>query len=405
MQILYICSDFPKPNKGSNLYTDLAEELIKEGHTVKVVVSEEKKKIKVSKLENERNIPVLRVKTGNLYEVGFLEKTLTFITISQKLKRGIRKYFDKERFDFILFQSPPVTFHGVVKWAMRKYKCKSYLMMKDIFPQNGVDIGLYSKKHPAYFFFRFHEKKLYKTATIIGCMSKGNKDYLQEHNPYIKEEKFQIFPNTIKNHKKNPLNLEEIREIRNKYGIEKEDMVAVYGGNFGKPQGLDFLIEVIDSYKDYPNLKFLLIGKGTEKQRIFQKIKEKNYTNVKMYDYIPREDYEKVLQVCDIGLIFLDKRFTIPNYPSKTLSYYECSLPIMAAIDKNTDYGKDLEKNETGFFCENGDILEYKKKFDRLLTDEKLRKKMGSNGNKILKEKFNVENSVKLLEKQVKERV
>ena len=402
MKILYICSDFPKPSKGSNLYTDLAEELAIKGHELKVVVSEEKKHIVQDEISEERGISVLRVKTGNIYEVGFIEKTLTFITISQKLKNGIKKYFSNEKFDLILFQSPPVTFHQVVKWAMKKYNCKSYLMMKDIFPQNGVDIGLYGKLHPAYLFFRYHEKRLYKTASYIGCMSQGNVEYLINHNYYLDKNKFKIFPNTVKIKNDVELTERQRKKIRDKYTINTEDVVAVFGGNFGKPQGLDFLLEVIEEYKANPNLKFLLIGRGTEKEKIFNYIKEKKLKNVLMYDYIPREDYKKILLACDIGLIFLDRRFTIPNYPSKTLSYFECSLPIMAAIDLNTDYGKDIEKIQAGFWCENGNLKNYKEKFDKLIKDKKLRQKMGENGNKYLKKELNVENSVKLLEKHIK---
>jgi len=403
MRILFITSDYPRPAKGSNIYTDLAEEINENNHMIKVVVAEEKKKIENTELFEENGIPVLRVRTGNLYEVGFIEKTLTFLTVSRDLKKGIKKYFSNENFDLILFQSPPVTFHKVVKWAMSKYKAPSYLMMKDIFPQNGVDIGLYSKNSPVYWFFRNHEKKLYKTSSKIGCMSPKNIQYLIEHNPYLNENKFEIFRNTVKVSKEKKYSNDEREQIRNKYGINKDDVVAIFGGNFGKPQGLDFLLNVLDEYKYSKRVKFILIGRGTEKNRIFSEIKENGYKNVFTFDFIPRKDYEKLTRTCDIGLIFLDKRFTIPNYPSKTLSYLECSLPIMAAIDKNTDYGIMLENTNCGFWVENGNIKEFKSKFDKLVGNKKLRQEMGKNGRKYFEKKCNVKNSVKIIEKYIEE--
>ena len=400
MKILFVCSDYPKPEKGSNIYTDLAEALNNNNHVVKVVVAEEKKKIKKTTLFEENGIPVLRVKTGNLYEVGFIEKTITFLTVSHSLKKGINEFFAHENFDLILFQSPPVTFHRVIKWAMNKYKAPSYLMMKDIFPQNGVDIGLYSKASPVYWYFRNQEKKLYKTSSKIGCMSLRNISYLMEHNPYINKDKFEIFRNTVKI-EDNKISNEEKENIRKKYGLEKDDVVAIFGGNFGKPQGLDFLLDILDEYKYAKKLKFVLIGRGTEKNRIFSEIKEKGYKNVYTYDFIPRKDYENLTRTCDIGLIFLDKRFTIPNYPSKTLSYLECSLPIMAAIDKNTDYGKMLEETNSGFWVENGDIKAYKNCFDKLVGNKKLRSEMGKNGRKYFEKECNVVNSVKIIENYI----
>lgn len=401
MRILFISSDYPRPEKGANIYTDLAEALNKNGHIVKVVVAEEKKKINKTTLFEENGIMVLRVKIGNLYEIGFVEKALTFLTISGKLKKSIKKYFNHDDFDLILFQSPPLTMHSVVKWAMKKYKTKSYLMMKDIFPQNGVDIGLYSKKSLIYKYFRREEKKLYNVASKIGCMSEGNIKYLMKYNN-VDSSKFEIFRNTVKITDNN-FSENEKNSIRKKYGIEKNDIVAIFGGNFGRPQGLDFMLKVLEEYKNEKNIKFVLIGRGTEKERIFSKIKEEKYKNVLTFDFIPRVEYENLTRASDIGLIFLDKRFTIPNYPSKTLSYFECSLPIMAAIDRNTDYGKMLVDENCGFWVESGDIKNYKKYFDMLLNDKKLRLKMGKSGRKYFEEECDVENSVKIIEKYVEE--
>ena len=401
IKILFITSDYAKPEKGSNIYTDLAEALKNNNHDIKVVVAEEKKKIDKTTLFMENNIPVLRVKIGNLYEVGLIEKAFTFLTLSRALKKEINKFFGKEHFDLILFQSPPLTMCNAVKWAMKKFKCKSYLMMKDIFPQNGVDIGLYKKASPIYLYFRWREKNLYKISSKIGCMSEGNIEYLLEHNSYLDKEKFELFPNTVKINSDKKITKATRKKIREKYNLKEDDVVAVYGGNFGRPQGLDFLLEVLEKYKNNSKVKFVLIGRGTEKARIFNKIKENGYKNVLMYDFIPRKDYEELTKACDIGLIFLDKRFTIPNYPSKTLSYFECFLPIMAAIDKNIDYSKLLESENCGLWVENGDIKAYKKNFDKLIKDSNLRESMGKNGHEYLVNNLNVEDSVKIIERSI----
>lgn len=398
MKILFISSQFPTETKSSNIYTDLAEALIVNGHKVKVIVSEEKKNIRKTTLLKERGIDVLRVKCGNIYEVSFVEKTLTFLTVSGQLIKALKKYWPKEKFDLVLFSAPPVTFNKVVKWAMKKYNCPSYLMMKDIFPQNGVDIGLYTKKHPAYIYFKWQANKLYKVSSKIGCMSVGNIDYLNKMEK-VPLEKLELFPNTVKIREHNKIPKKIKSEIRQKYGFSDNDVIAVFGGNFGRPQGLEFLLKVIEEYKKNKTIKFLLVGNGTEKDKIFNYIEEHNLTNAITRDYIPREEYETLLASCDIGLIFLDHRFTIPNFPSKTLSYFECSLPVMAAIDANTDYGKMLEETKSGFYSIQGDIKGFKKQFNRMIKDDKLRIKMGKNGRKYFENECNVEKSVKILEK------
>ena len=395
MNILYVASIFPKQNENSNIYTDLAEKLVKK-HKVTVLVSEEKRKINDTVMSNERGMDVLRVKTGNLYNVSFVEKGITFVTMQSKIKKAIKKYLSDRNFDLILFMAPPVTFGSVVKYAMKKYNAISYLMQKDIFPQNSLDLGIMSRKNPMYFYFKNKEKNMYKTASVIGCMSQGNIDYLLAHNSFLNKEKLELFPNTI-----SLKNIDEnVSNVREKYGISKEKVLAMYGGNFGKPQGIEFIKKVLESYKDDERVVFFFSGKGTEKENLFDFIKNNGFKNVITQDYIPREDYLQMLKETDIGLVFLDNRFTIPNIPSRTLSYFEYSIPIMAATDKNTDY-KDFITTETksGMWCESKDVNQFKSKFDVLLEDKNKRIELGRNGRKYLEDNLTTEKSVQILER------
>ncbi len=394
MKILYITPSFPFEKDGNSIYTDLAEEIAKK-HNIKIVVATEKSKIEKTHISTERGIKCLRVRTGNLYNVNIIEKAITYVTLQHKFKKAIDKFLSKEHFDLVLFMAPPVTLGSVVKYAMKKYNAMSYLMQKDIFPQNALDLKMMTKKNPAYWYFRLKEKGMYKTATVIGCMSQGNVDFLLEHNKFLNKNKLEIFPNTIKCIEKQENKNSNIRE---KYKISKDTVLAIYGGNFGKPQGIPFVEKVLDEYKNNEKVTFLFFGKGTEKKKLENHIKENNIENVLMFDFIPRNEYFQILQQADIGFVFLDYRFTIPNIPSRTLSYFEKSIPIMAATDKNTDYKDIIEKNEVGLWCESNNIKEFKKQFDRLVEDKELRTRLGNNGRKYLETELTPEKSVKILE-------
>ena len=395
MNVLYIASTYPTPEEGSSLYTDLAEQLKEKNHNVVVVVAEEKKKINKTQIKNERNIEVLRVKTGNLYNVSLIEKAISFITLQHKLKKAINKYLKNEKFDLILFMAPPVTICSVIKYAMNKFNAKSYLMQKDIFPQNALDLKILSKINPIYWYFRYKEKILYKIETKIGCMEKGNIQYWKHNN------KLDFFPNTIK--LKNEIKTLKYIDYKEKYNIPKGKCVAVYGGNFGKPQGIEFLKKVLNEYRDSNKIHFLLFGKGTEKNNLFRYIEDQKIKNVTIEDYIPSDEYSELLKQADIGLVFLDYRFTIPNIPSRTLSYFESGIPIMAATDKNTDY-KDFIENETksGLWAESNDINEYKEKLNYLIENKDKRIELGKNGREYLEKNLTTEISVKILENSYK---
>ena len=58
---------------------------------------------------------------------------------------------------------------------------------------------------------------------------------------------------------------------------------------------------------------------------------------------------------CDVGLIFLDHRFTIPNFPSRLLSHMQAKQPVLACTDPNTDVGKVILEGGFGWWCESND--------------------------------------------------
>ena len=254
MRILLITPDYPKPEQGSNILTDLADCLKQHKHTTDVIVYEEKKNTDATTLNVENGINVLRVRVGNIYKVGFVEKTMTYLTSGNMIIKAIGHYFKDSTYDLVLAYSQPVTVNKVISWTKRKYKCNSFLMMKDIFPQNGVDLGLYSKLNPVYWYFRYEEKKLYNASDIIGCMSAGNIKYLEAHNRQLDNNRFILFPNTVKINEHLKPSISEQESIRNSFGYSNNDVLAIYGGNFGKPQGLDFLVTIINAYRIKLNL-------------------------------------------------------------------------------------------------------------------------------------------------------
>ena len=87
--ILMISSEYPDVAKSSNIYTDLAEALQQSGYNVKVVVTEEEKNIEKTCLKDENNISVLRVKVGNIYNVGLVEKGISFLKSGILVKKAI----------------------------------------------------------------------------------------------------------------------------------------------------------------------------------------------------------------------------------------------------------------------------------------------------------------------------
>lgn len=388
MNILYLSTVFPESSDTSTIYTDLAEELAKE-HKIYVVTNAEKKRNKETYICQERGCTVLRVKTGNQYNVGFVEKGITIIMLGFLFRKAIRKYFSRKKFDLILYETPPITLYGVVKFAKKKYHAHCFLMLKDIFPQNGVDLGIIRKNGFIYWYFRKLEKKIYQVSDTIGCMSKGNIDYIKAHNT-IEDNKLILFPNTkrIKNHQQRNIN------ILSKYHIPQNKIRFIFGGNMGRPQGVRFLAKCIYACKDIPDAFFLLIGRGTEKEMVRSMLT--GCENSLVIDELPRNDYEELLIQCDVGIVSLAYDFTIPNYPSRILSYMEFGIPTLAMTDTVTDFKELIEAANCGIWIPSNSEEKFRESIQMLLDKEK-RKVMGANGKKYLQEHFSVLKSVDII--------
>lgn len=368
-----------------NIYSDLMREFAKHGHDVSIVSPIERRMGKKTYLVNEsvaeyeNNVHILKLKTGNIQKTNFIEKGVSTVLLESQLMVGIKKYFKNIKFDLVLYSTPPITVVNVVKYVKQRDKAFTYLMLKDIFPQNAVDLGMMSKngfKGLLYKYFRNKEKKLYDISDKIGCMSQANIEYVLKHNPELLREKVELCPNCI-DVQDIRVSDEEKEQLRKKYGIPLDKKVFVYGGNLGKPQGIDFLIECLKTQVSNEDVFFLIVGSGTEYYKLESFFDIKKLENMKLMPSLPKDEYDKMIAACDIGMIFLDHRFTIPNFPSRLLAYMQAGIPVLACTDKNTDIGKVIVDGELGWWCESKDCIEFAKLINEIInisTDEQKRK-------------------------------
>src|SRR5690625_2054898 len=274
-----------------------------------------------------------------------IEKGISTINIESQYLKAVKSHFAQVKFDMVMYSTPPITFERVVKYYQKNHNSKTYLVLKDIFPQNAVDINLFKKGSLLWRYFRRKEKRLYDMSDAIGCMSQANLEYILQDN-HVSREKLEIFPNSIK-----PISrqtsvdkaIDMYRELNN----SEESVLFVYGGNLGKPQDMYFLLEVIKNFNQVEKGYLLIVGSGTEYNRINDYIVQHKPSNINLYDRLPKNKYDMLLHITDVGLIFLDRRFTIPNFPSRLTAYMENSIPVLAATDTSTDLNEVLIKSNS----------------------------------------------------------
>ena len=401
MNIIFLTVSRIKEIKSRGIYTDLMRKFRDEGHNVYIVTPYERQFALPTSLSEVDGIHFLGVRTLNIQKTNIIEKGIGTILLETQFNRAIKKYLSHVNFDLILYSTPPITFTDVVRNLKKGTSSAiSYLLLKDIFPQNAVDLGMFSKNSLIYWYFRQKEIGLYKHADYIGCMSPANVEFVLRHNSFLVHERVEIAPNSIEL-KKDPINIDR-ESIRKKYDLPIDRPIFIYGGNLGKPQGIDFLIQCLNANCQRNDCHFLIVGNGTEYHKLENWFINTKTDNVSLFPRLPKEDYDALVQSCDIGLIFLDHRFQIPNYPSRLLSYLEYKMPIIAATDINTDIGTIAEKNGYGYCCESKYVESFTACVNKYITTPDTIRKMGERGYQFLLDNYQVDSTYQKIISHIK---
>lgn len=398
MKVVFLSLGFPYGGKQDFLYSSLIHQFALNGHDI-LVVAPALEKNKVG-LINEDNLKVLRVKTRKLLNVGILQKGVANIMLPYQYKKALKKYRAITTIDLIITPTPPITLYSLVAWLKKKSNAKVYLILRDIFPQNAVDLGILNKNSPIYSYFRRKEQKLYAISNSIGCMSDGNISYIKKHNPKIDPRKLHILPNWG--------NMDELHDevennrLRKSEGLENK-FIVIFGGNLGMPQKLENIVALAESCLDIKDILFLIVGNGSMRLPLENLLAAKKLQNVKLRNHLAPKEYFRLLQVAHVGLISLNEKFTIPNIPSKSLAYYNAKKPILASLDLNTDFGKILETYNTGLWAPAGNTIELKQKLLILYNNKSLRDEMGENGYNYMKNELSTEKIYNILMNRITE--
>ncbi len=358
------------------IYADLMHHFVLQGHHVTIAYSTDKPEHAISpEYINDKTRYIASKSAKMTKNRNMIQKGLATVMFDNVFCKTIREELHDESFDLVLYSTPPVTIVKTLQYLKsRNPNAFFYLMLKDIFPQNAIDLDIMRKNGIVYHYFKRQERKLYELSDFIGTMSPANLQYILKNNPQL-ENKTGILPNTI------------TLEDNNYSSLTKEDLgfpdsmkLLFYGGNLGLPQSVPFILECFEKIENREDVGLVIVGSGAMDYLITDYISSKQPTNLFYSKHKPFNEYMNVMNVCDIGLIFLDYRFTIPNFPQRLLSYMAQKLPVVCATDRSSDMGRIAEENEFGYYVPSNDSNLWKNTIEKILSDEDQIKKLGENG-------------------------
>lgn len=377
MEVLFL-SIVPK----GELYTTLADEFNNNGHRVTFVSPTEGE----TRFEKYKNHSILYFHAGRMLNVSIPRKGINNLLFPFYCIKAIKKHIRPQDYQLILMSTPPLGYLSSIKYLKKRNpSIKFYEILRDIHPEGSTHI--LNKVPGLYCYFKRIANQLYQTADVIGCMSPYNVKLIQDRYLPNQKEKVQLLPNWGRRIEYQSPSY----AIRDKYGLTGK-YVIIYGGNMGKPQNLTLFLRLAKDKLQLRDVLFFFIGSGTEKPLLREIVKNENLTNVRIEDYIPQEDYNEVLRCADVGIITLHPLSFFANCPSKTISYWQNKIPILASLDDKTDHGTYfIDRSGSGLWSLATDFDMLSSNFDKLYYNADLRKQMGENGYKFFMENYTVD--------------
>ena len=391
MKLLLIIDDYlPDSTKvGAKMMHELALEMKNNSHEILVLTPKptQKKLLTIQKIDG---ISVLFFKSGEIKNVGKVKRAINESLLSYQAFRSSKKYLKENQCDGIIYFSPSIFFGSLVKKLSNLWNCKSYLILRDIFPQWAVDNNLINENSIVHKYFSFFEKINYKSANRIGVMSPSNLEFFKSKN--INTSKFEVL-----------YNWSQITEIpkkvnnfRKKLKLENK-IVLFYGGNIGHAQQMINLINLAKKFTENSSVHFLFVGQGDEVELLMEEVSNNKLKNITYLPPVNQKIYFEMLNEFDIGMFSLHSGHKTHNFPGKLLGYMSYSKPILGCVNSGNDLADIVNSAKAGIIVNSNDSLGLYEAAKILIDSKSIRNKMGTNGRELLMNKF----SVKSISKQI----
>jgi O26-antigen biosynthesis N-acetyl-L-fucosamine transferase len=371
---------YPTTKSSAKLVHDLGVEFVRLGHEVIVLAPSNtiEQKLEVS---TEDGLRITRVRTGKIKGANLAMRGWQEMRLSRNLWNGVGKFLRSNPCDLIIFYSPSIFFGALVARLKRLWCCPSYLILRDIFPRWALDAGTLRQGF-LYQYFQRKELQQYEAASVIGVQTPANLQYFSEELPG-KKCRLEVLFNWA------ALDEPGIKSANHRVQLGLQGKVVFFfGGNIGVAQDMDNIVRLAEALAEHHDAFFLLIGEGSEVERLKSDIAAKGLANVRILPAVGQQEYLAMLSEFDVGLISLDRRLTTQNVPGKLLGYMQFSKPVLASLNPGNDLKGILEEAGSGFSLMNGDDAGLREAALRLLNEPELRRRMGDNSRRLLEKTF-----------------
>ncbi|PZO06783.1 MAG: glycosyltransferase WbuB [Lysobacteraceae bacterium] len=375
MTILVVMDVYvPSRISAALLMRDFVLELREQGHTPVVLVPSEglDKPVLVEVLDGT---PVIRVAAPRTKDVGKVRRALAEWWLPRALLRGLaRSPYANQVWDGVVWYSPTIFLAPLVQSIKQRHGCRSYLILRDLFPDWALDAGVL-RDGPIYRYFKRVERAQYTVADVIGVQTPANAPLVRRDAPA--DTPIEVLNNWMAKPAPGP------GSIALADGPLAGRTIFAYTGNMGAAQGMDALLDLAVSLRDRRDIGFLFVGRGTDLPVLKSRASSLELDNVHFIDEVDSAKIPGLLAQCHVGLIALDPRHRTHNIPGKLITYLHAGLPVLARINPGNDLQALIDGEDIGFVVAGDDPEALRRHALALADDAPLRSRQGEKGREV----------------------
>jgi glycosyltransferase involved in cell wall biosynthesis len=376
MKLVLVADTFPPlRTSGAVQLRDLARELVRQGNSLTVMLPESELKSHWQ-IEEFDGAEILHLKAPRTKDIGYVQRTIGEWLMPYAMHRNLlRSPLRERRWDGVVWYSPSIFHAPLVNALKRRNGCVAYLIIRDIFPEWAVDLGL-MRRGLTYRFFKRIARQQYDAADIIGVQTPGNLAYFEHWSKANGGRSLEVLANW----------LGRPASLRCRIRIDETNLarrkILVYAGNMGIAQGMDILIDLAARMQSRRDIGFVFVGRGSDSKRLSERARSQTPDNTLFFDEIDPDEIPDLYAQCDVGIVALDPRHNSHNIPGKFLTYMQNGLPVLANLNPSNDLAELIRREEVGEICETNSLNQLESRCEALMlrldTDTNLKERCKS---------------------------
>lgn len=343
MKLVIVADTFvPLRTSGAVQLYDLSRELARQGHEVTVLVPAAERGQAWSRLESVEGVQVCRLRAPRMKDVSYVRRVLAewLTPYAMALMLRFGSLPSSARWDGVIWYSPSIFLTPLVKRLQRQSRCPSYLIIRDIFPEWALDMGLL-RPGLAFRILRSVADQQFAVASTIGIQTEGNRSYFEGHRARW-AHKLEVLHNWLT---ARPVGACQIDVQRTPLAGR---VLFVYAGNMGVAQGMSILMDLAEALLANDRVGFVFVGRGQGYAALVQEAALRGLHNVWFHDEIDPDEVPGLLAQCHVGLVALDRRHQSHNIPGKFLSYMHAGMPVLASVNPGNDLVNLIQERAVG---------------------------------------------------------